>query len=234
MGTHTRTDRTCTTDKLNTSNQRRNLDSSMRHSTTRTDSSRTRNQALPSSNMCQLALSLLPINNISTHHSSNKCSSRSINLMAHRRRLSQRDRHRTSVKVQEHRAPNPASIILLTRSWRIAVTTFGLMLIFNRPRFTRSRKMCLRNVLSGFLSCNVMARHSSTSRTSKSGESLVTSRGSCESIRTQLLRLRRQQAQLLSPQTVIPMRTVAHSRRTQLSMAKSTLQLQLQMQMLLG
>ena len=139
---------------LNTSSRLRNLVSNMRLHTD-PDSRNTPNLELLR-NMCQLDLSNLPTNSIHTRHSSP--SSLSTNPTVYRLQLCRLGLLRQPiVKDQEHRTRNPASTILLTRSWRTAVTTSAHMPICNQPRCTKSKRMCSRNVSSGFRSFNVMA-----------------------------------------------------------------------------
>jgi hypothetical protein len=140
---------------LNTSSRPRNLASSMRLLTANLDSRNTRNLELLR-NTCQLDLSNLPTNSIHTHRSS--LSSHSINPTVYHLHLCRLELPRQPiVKDQEHLTRNLASTILLTRSWRTAVTTSAHMLIYNQPRCTKSKRMCSRNVSSGFQSFNAMA-----------------------------------------------------------------------------
>jgi hypothetical protein len=140
---------------LNTSSRPRNLASSMRLLTANLDSRNTRNLELLR-NTCQLDLSNLPTNSIHTHRSS--LSSHNINPTVYHLHLCRLELLRQPiVKDQEHLTRNLASTILSTRSWRTAVTTSAHMLIYNQPRCTKSKRMCSRNVSSGFQSFNVMA-----------------------------------------------------------------------------
>jgi hypothetical protein len=140
---------------LNTSSRLRNLVSSMGLHTVNLDSRHTRNLELR--NMCQLDNNL-PTNSIHMRHSSSP-SSRNISLMAYHHHLCRLELlRRPNVKGQEHRTRNPASTILSMKSWHIVVTTSAHTPIFNQLRCTKSKRMCLRNVWSGFRSFNVTGR----------------------------------------------------------------------------
>jgi hypothetical protein len=169
-------------------------------------------------NTCQLVLSRLEINNIPTRLNSHS-SSRRINRTVRRQRLYQREQHpRLSDRVQEHRIRNPASTTLLTRLWRIAVTTFAPTRTYSRPLYTKSRRTCSRNVLNGSRSFSAMALLNSTSKATKSGGSLAIWNELCGSIKILHQHLRRRRLRAHNLRT--PMHRLALQHKEMLRMAK--------------
>ena len=160
--------RQCTMVNPNTSSQPANLVSS---TPLRMVGSKDMHSLARLNNTYQLVHSRLVINSILTRLN-NHSSSRLINRTARRQHLCQREPHpRLSARAQEHRIPNPASITLLTRLWRIAVTTFALTHTCSRPLCTKSRKTCSRSVSNGSRSFSAMALLNSTLQAIKSGGS---------------------------------------------------------------
>jgi len=205
--------RQCTMANLNTSRQQANLVSS---TPLHMVGNKVMHNLARLNNTYQLVLSRLVTNNIHTRLNSHS-SSRRINRTGRRQHLYQREQHpRLRVRAQEHRIPNPASIILLTRSWRIAVTTSGHMHTCSRPLCTKSRKTCSRSVSNGSRSFNVMAPLNSTSKAIKSGGSLAIWSVLCGNIRIPHRHLHRPLPH--NQRTVMLRRALQH--RTMLRMAK--------------
>jgi hypothetical protein len=169
MAIHMPMGRQCTMANLNFNSRLHKMVSSTLLRMVNLASSRTRSLVLLS-NIRRLDLSLLPINSIRTRHSRQRRSSHLISPTARLRLLYQQGLHpRPSARAQEHLTRNPASIILSTRLWRIAVTIFALTHTCNQLPCTRSKKMCSRNVLNGSQSFSAMVHLNSTSPMNKSG-----------------------------------------------------------------
>lgn len=222
--------RQCTTANRSINSNPHNLVSSTLRLTVNLGSSLMRSLGLLS-NTPQLDLSPLPTNSIPTLHNS-RSNSHPIKRTVRRRLLYLQGQHpRPSARAQEHRIRNPVSIILLTRLWRTGATIFVLTRTYSPLLCTRSRKMCSRSVLNGYLSSSVMAHLNSTLQMNKRGGYLRILSESCGNTKTlrQHLRQRRAHNRLVATHQLVhrlvhqlllplPPSTVKSQRRLLLSM----------------